>query len=125
MGSSGHVDALATRFYNKIMSTFDFNLELTFDGSAIWVVAEKLDQFLTFNFLLHHNMVVHEHNLDDVWLRDASDVTQAVFSILWVFEDVDSVHTYHTQKLHIFFQREGYDSIFFSFFWNFEAFNFL
>lgn len=125
MSSSGHVDALAARFYNKIMCTFDLNLELTFDRSAIWVVAKELDQFLSFNFLLHHNMVVHEHNLDDVWLGDASDVTQAVFSLLGVFKDVDSVHAYHTQKLHVFFQREGYDSIFFSFFWNFEAFNLL
>ena len=125
MGSTGYVDALAARFYNELLGAFDLNLELSFDWGAIWVVAEELDQFLTFNFLLHHNMVVHEHNLDDVWLRDASDVTQAVFSILWVFEDVDSVDTYHTQKLHVFFQREGYDSIFLSFFWNFEAFNLL
>jgi|TARA_B110001450_G_C17630083_1_gene484829 hypothetical protein len=43
MGSSGHVDALAAWFYDKLMSTFDFNLELAFDGSAIWVVAEELD----------------------------------------------------------------------------------
>lgn len=70
-------------------------------------------------------MVVHEHNLDDVWLRDARDVTQAVFCVLWVFENVDSVNAYHTQKLDVFFQREGYDFIFFSFLWNFETFNFL
>ena len=70
-------------------------------------------------------MVVHEHNLDDVWLRDARDVTQAVFCVLRVFENVDSVNAYHTQQLDVFFQREGYDFIFFSFLWDFEAFNFL
>jgi len=107
------------------MCTFDLNLELTFNRSAIRVVAEELDQFLSFNFLLHHNMVVHEHNLDYVWLGDASDVTQAVFSLLWVFEDMYSVHTYHTQKLHVFFERKGYDFILLSFFWNLEAFNLL
>jgi len=43
MGSSGYVDALAARFYNKVMSTCDRDLELPFDRSAIWVVAEELN----------------------------------------------------------------------------------
>jgi hypothetical protein len=43
MGSSGYVDALAARFYNKVTGTSDRYLELPFDRSAIWVVAEELN----------------------------------------------------------------------------------
>lgn len=125
MGSSGYVDALAAWFYNKFLGIVDFNLELSFDWSAIWVVAEELNYVLIFDFLLHDNMVVDEHKLTNAWLGDAGDVTQAVFFILWVFENVDSVNTHHTQKLNVFFQREGHDFVFFCFFWNFEAFDFL
>lgn len=125
MGSTGYVDALAARFYNELLGVSDFNLELSFDWGAIWVVAEELDHCLILNFLLHDNMVVDEHKLANVWLGDARDVTQAVFFILWVFENMDSVNTYHAQKLNVFFQREGHDFVFFCFFWNFEALDFL
>ena len=125
MGSSGYVDTLAARFYNKFLGAFDINLDLAFDWSAIWVVAEELNYILIFIFLHHDDMVVDEHNLANVWLGDARDVTQAVFFILRVFENMDGVHTYHTQKLNIFLQPEGHDFVFFCFFWNFEAFNFL
>ena len=125
MGSAGYVDALAARFYNKFLGAFDLKLDLSFDWSSIWVVAEELNEVLIFIFLFHDNMVVHEHKLANVWLRDANDMSQAVFFILWVFENMDCINTYYTQKLNIFFQRKGYNSVFFCLFRNFEAFNFL
>lgn len=125
IGACSNVDAFTAWFYNKFLGALDLDLELTFDWSAIWVVAEELDYILTFNFLLHDNMVVDEHDLAYVWLGDAGDVTQAVFFVLWIFENVDCVNTNHTQKLDVFFQCKGYDFVFLCFFWDLEAFDFL